>query len=300
MLCLIAVLFLAAAARADETPETLLIRQALDNDKFGQRRGDAELVLSAFGDEVVVYAGNGTADPRGWTVLHEEWPAYAAAVTADLQARRYDIERSVPLLQVRGLVALVATVDSGKVVDRVSGAAQPYRAKRLWSFTKQEDENKWLATAVFAEVGDSLSAVPAAGGVDAGIAQVLQREAEGWREHDADAIAEVYGQGFVGYDGTRQFKPETWLIIFGNPEELKKWAEKRLRYTTYQVDRQVIYTTVGSGAREALALTLEQIATTYAKGPVRHDLARYVLWTLSQRSGSWKVTSMLCDLGLPQ
>ncbi|MDA0335934.1 MAG: hypothetical protein O2782_12265, partial [bacterium] len=52
-----------------ETTETILIRQALEKDRSGRRRGDVELVLSAYDrDRVVIYDADGSSDGRGWSV----------------------------------------------------------------------------------------------------------------------------------------------------------------------------------------------------------------------------------------
>ena len=47
----------AAPSRAGETPETLLIRQALANDISGYRRADTELALKAYHPHFVAYQG---------------------------------------------------------------------------------------------------------------------------------------------------------------------------------------------------------------------------------------------------
>ncbi|MBI2504824.1 MAG: nuclear transport factor 2 family protein, partial [Candidatus Latescibacteria bacterium] len=284
-------------ALADETPETLLIRQALDNDKFGRRRGEVDLALSALAPQVVVYAGQRSADPRAWQVLHENLDAFKGAVEQDLRANRYEIERQVPYIHVRGKKAIVTTLDSGQVVDRASGTARPFRSECLWYFAKIED--KWLATGVVQAFGDELL-VPASGGGVEEIAEVLREEEEGWEQGSAGGLAGLYDEDFIIMDAVDLLRPEKWVLLLGATEELEKWLDKRLQRTRYQLDRQVVHTYLSPGGREALVLTREQVRATYESGPVTHQLDRWVLWTLSRRSGSWKITSALYRLGLPQ
>jgi hypothetical protein len=71
------------------------------------------------------------------------------------------------------------------------------------------------------------------------------------------------------------------------------------RPAQYSINREVLYTTVGENRKEALAVTLDHLSTGYEEfGPAIHQQNRYVLWTLSRRSGSWKITNMLYNLGL--
>lgn len=284
-------------ALADETPETLLIRQALDNDKFGRRRGEVDLAMSAFAPEVVVYGAQRSADPRAWQVLYEDFDGLKAAVGQDLAANRYEIERQVPFIHVRGRKALVTTLDSGQVVTRSGGAPRPYRSENLWYFTKVED--KWLVTALVQEIGDE-TPVPGGGAAAAEITEVLADEKEGWEQGSASSLSGLYDENFLIMDAGGLLRPEKWVILLGATEELEKWLEKRLERTRYQLDRQVVHTYVSAGGREALALTREKVSASYESGPATHQLERWVLWTLSRRSGSWKITSSLYRLGLAQ
>ena len=87
-LCMLFCALAAGAGFAAETPETLLIRQALSNDRFGHRRGDLDLALSAFAEHCVVYEGNGSADPRAWSVLHESRTSFAEALGTSAARRK--------------------------------------------------------------------------------------------------------------------------------------------------------------------------------------------------------------------
>ena len=81
---------------------------------------------------------------------------------------------------------------------------------------------------------------------------------------------------------------------------MEKWLDKRLPYVQYDLDREVLHAALGPKGSEALAVTRETVAITHAKGPAKHSKDRYVLWTLSRRSGTWKVTNMLYDLGITE
>lgn len=288
---------LALPALADETPETLLIRQALDSDKFGHRRGEVDLALAAFAPRVVVYAGNRSADPRAWRVLHENREALERAVEQELRANRYDHERLVPYIHVRGRQALVTTLDSGQVVDRQTGESRPVRTERLWTFAKFED--KWLATGVVLDIGSELLP-PAQGSAPAEIVRVLKEEEEAWEKGSAGAIAGLFDENFIGGDGAGQLSPDKWVLLFSGAEELEKWLEKRLQRTRYAIDRQVVHAYLSPAGGEALALTREQVFATYEDGPATHRLERSVLWSLSRQSGSWKITGVFYRLGLPE
>ena len=297
LFCLIALALPLVPALADETPETLLIRQALDNDKFGRRRGEVDLALSAYGPQEVVYTGQRSADPRAWQVRYEDREAFKGAVEQELRANRYEIERQVPYIHVRGKKAIVTTLDSGQVVDRASGAIRPFRSTCLWYFTKIED--KWLATGVVQDTGAEMPA-PASGQTVEEIVAVLREEEAGWEKGSVSALTGLYGDDSIIMDAGGLLSPDKWVLLLGATDELEKWLEKRLQRTRYQLDRQVVYTYLSAGGKEALALTREQVTATYENGPANHQLERWVLWTMSRRSGSWKITSALYRLGLPQ
>ena len=78
---------------AAETPETILIRRVLDNDKFGLRRGDAELALSGFSEKLVVYDAHQSPAPQAWTIEHTSLDLFATTLETDLQTRRYAVEQ---------------------------------------------------------------------------------------------------------------------------------------------------------------------------------------------------------------
>ena len=240
----------AAPSRAGETPETLLIRQALANDISGYRRADTELALKAYHPHFVAYQGHANGDPRAWTVLHENRDAFASQLTADLSTQRYEVTRTVPFIAVRATHAIATSVDSGRVVDRQTSEAAPLVIHRFWTFLKEEDD--WLATGMVADVGDTL--LPAAGAAANGeIAELLQRESQAWEA--GSGILGFFDANFTGYDALGAFKPASYKIAFSGSEELEKWLDKRLPYVQYDLDRKVLHTAVGSGRRRSLGLS---------------------------------------------
>jgi hypothetical protein len=255
-----------------------------------------DLALSPFAEHCVVYEGNGSADPRAWSVLHGDRAAFAQELGANLEARRYDIERAVPFILVREDKAIATTLDSGRVVDRQTGTSQPYKTGRLWTFVKVEEE--WLATSFVQNLGDSLLAAADSGSNAPEIEALLRREEEAWEKGSVGTIVGLMDEEFIGCDGKEVHAPASWTFLFSDAAELEKWLKRRLPNTTYQIDREVLHASVGAGGREALALTRETVTTTYTSGPAAHSRGRHVLWTLSRRTGSWKVTSMVYNLGL--
>ncbi|HIG56119.1 MAG TPA: hypothetical protein EYG11_24920 [Candidatus Latescibacteria bacterium] len=295
LFCLLASPPVGQQAHAGETPETILIRQALSKDISGYRRADSELTLKTYDERFVAYQGHANGDPRAWTILHENRDALAKQINADLKAHRYETTRTIPLISVRTTHAFATTIDSGQVIDRTSGATTPVSIQRLWIFLKTEDQ--WLATAMVSDLGDALLPT-AASGTHGDIADLLQRESQAWEDGNPSDILGLFDEHFTGYDGHMAFKPATWTIVFSGIEEMGKWLDKRLPYTQYDLDRKILYSAVGPAGNEALAVTRETVAIQHTAGPAKHQKERYVLWTMSRRSGSWKITNMLYDLGL--
>lgn len=291
-----AALLLIAAICSGETPETILIRSTLGNDLSGHRRADADLVLSAYHEDFAGYQGNGNADPRAWSVLYADLDGFTDALNKKLSAYRYETERTLPFIYVRAKKAMVTSIDSGKVVDRGTGEARAIKTRRFWTLRKVEEE--WLITGLVEELGNAAQTVPEADGSADEIVELLQREKQGWEDGNAGSISGLFDEEFIGYDGYGTVKPETWKIIFSGSEELEKWLDKRLQRTSYKVDRRVIFTSVDASRRQALALTSEKLTTTHEKGDVAHSTDRYVLWTLSRRTGDWKITNMCYNIGI--
>ena len=296
LLALATLLAWVSGIEAAETPETVLIRRALDNEKFGIRRGDLDLALSAFAPQVVVYDGNDNADPRGWTVRHEAREAFVQALTAALQQNQYEMERSVPFIHVNGVKAIVTTVDSGRVVDRQQSTSRPLYDRRLWTFVKQEDE--WLATAFVQGLGDSARTGQTNSAAADQVAQVLDGEREAWEKGSSGSVVGFFDENFSGYAGAAAIAPSSWTILFEDIETFTSWTDKRLQHTKYALERQMLYANVGAQGSEAIALTRDKVSTSHHSGPATHAQNRYVLWTLSRRSGSWKITNMVYDIGL--
>jgi len=283
-----------------ETTETILIRQALEKDRSGRRRGVVELVLSQYdGNRFVRYSANGMIDPLGWRVRNETLTSYADALGQDLRIYRYDIQRSVTLISVRLDKAFVTTVDKGLVIDRNSGAEQALDVTRLWTFRKEDDE--WLVSALVDSLGD-LATGPytgAAGGVDEDIAMVLKAEAQAWNSGSAAGVIDHYDGEYVGYDAYHTILPATWAITFNDAEEFEDWLDKRLSLTSYDVQREILHASKGAGGLAAVALTREKVTAKYRGGTAVHSQEGYAFWTLSRGGGSWKVTNLVQKLQRP-
>lgn len=149
------------------------------------------------------------------------------------------------------------------------------------------------------ELGGELPS-PTSGQVAEEIAEVLRDEEAGWEKGSVSALTGLYEEDFVIVDAADSLRADKWVLLLGSAEEMEKWLDKRLQRTHYQLDRQILHTYLSPGGGEALALTREKVSATYDSGPAGHQLERWVLWTLSRRSGSWKITSALYRLGLPQ
>ena len=224
----------------------VLIGQTLERERFGLRRGDVEMALTVWNpDRFVVYDAGGTADPRGWTVLHDDIGEYASALSADLQVHQYDIARSVDFSLVLEGRAFATTTDSGFVLSRQTGDSKPYKTSRLWFFAEIEEE--WLATGVITTLGDSTSGSYKGPRLNPNseITQVLLSEAAAWQEGSAGRVGDFLDKGYVGYDCYEKFAPASWLVVFANAEELGEWLTRRLSFTRYTIDRQVLHATVG-------------------------------------------------------
>lgn len=285
-----------APTEAGETAETVLIRQALEKDRSGLRRGDAELVASALARNFVQYDARGYMDPAGWTIPHEDLASYSRALEQDLEARRYDISRTVTFLHVYLEKAVVTTVDSGWVQERVSGERQPYARTCLWTFRKFDDE--WLATGLVSDLGDT-TAGPydgSTGQVPEVIARALRDEATGWNDGSPGAVLDHFDEEFVAYDSYDSPNPAKLVIIFADAEEFDEWLEERLRLVDYDLERRVVGAAVSAGGNEAIAITDEMVSVAHKLGSATSSRQRRGVWTLSRRTGSWKVTNMFLHM----
>lgn len=279
-------LLLPADRAAGETAETILIRQALEKDRSGRRRGDAELVLSAYDeDRFVAYDARGLIDGRGWSVLHGSRQDVSRALETDLAVRRYDIKRAVALINVWKGKAFATTVDSGMVIDGATGARTPFTQTLLWTFRKLDDE--WLATAVVVALGDSTTG-PASGRVEADdVVLVLQQQAAQWNDGSRSGITSGLTEDAVMVDAYFSSNPAKWSIVFADREEIDEWLDDRLEVVDYSLERSVLHATVHGD--EAVAVTRDRVTVTYASGDARVTEDRFSTWLLTRSGGSWQV-----------
>ncbi len=203
---------------ASETAETVLIRQILEKDRFGRRRGDAEMVTHGFDkDRFVAYDGAGSIDIRAWTVRHSSLEEYQAALEADLAANRYDISRAVLFLTVWKNRAFAATLDSGVVIDRAGDSRRGFVQRAMWSFLKEDEE--WRATSLVIAVGDTADGGAAGRVEDQEVAAALQEDARSWSEGSKGDILSGVQEDFVGNDCYNSSNPASWLTVFAGREE---------------------------------------------------------------------------------
>lgn len=279
-------LLLPAQSAQAETTETILIRQALEKDRSGRRRGDAELALSAYDDDrFVVYDAGGSIDARGWTVMHDAREDAAQALETDLAARRYDLKREVVFMGVWKNKAFVTTIDSGAVIDGATGVRSPYSDRRLWTFHKRDE--KWLATGVIVALGDTTDG-PAPGRVEAkDVASAVQAHAAKWSADSHSGVIRGFTEDAVIVDSYFSTNPALWLIVFSDREEFDEWLDDRLKNVDYAIESTVLHA-VSSGD-EAIAVSRQRITATYASGEARLVEDRYNTWLLTRSGGSWLI-----------
>lgn len=278
---------LVAPLAASETAETVLIRQILEKDRFGRRRGDAEVVTYGYDkDRFVVYDGAGSIDVRAWTVRHSSLEEYQASLEADLAANRYDISRAVLFLTVWKNRAFAATLDSGVVIDRAGDSRRGFVQRAMWSFLKEDEE--WKATSLVIAVGDTADGGAAGRVEDQEVAAALQEDARNWSEGSKGDILSGVQEDFVGNDCYYSSNPASWLTVFAGREEFGKWLEQRLEHVDYDIERTLLHAV--SRGDEAVAVTRDRITVTYTAGDARLEQDRTSAWLLTRRGGRWRVT----------
>lgn len=272
--------------QAAETAETILIRQTLEKDRSGRRRGDAELVLSAYDkDRFVAYDAGGSIDARNWSVLHDSRASVASALKTDLAQRRYDIHRAVVFMGVWKAKAFVTTVDSGAVIDVATGARTPFLQSQLWTFRKLDEE--WRATGVIMSIDDGED-TPAQGQVVAkDVAAAVNAHAAAWSKDDRSGVLDGLDDEVVIVDSYFSANPAAWLIIFGDREEFDTWLGPRLKNVDYDIESSVLHAV--SRGDEAIAVSRTLVTATYASGDAKIVDDRVNTWLLSRSGGSWDV-----------
>jgi hypothetical protein len=295
---LAAILLAGPGSGRAETPETILIRATLANELAGHRRAEPDLALAAYDADAVRLDGHGNADPRAWTYVADERDALAARLRQDLESYRYDVERTLPLIAVRGAQAMVISIDSGLVTDRRGVPQSTGSIRRWWLLRKVEKD--WRIALQVDGLGDSLLALPAgAGTVDAEVAAALAAEKRAWETADAGALAGVYDESLLGMDGVHTARPETWRLLFAGLDEWRLYLQRRLANVSYTLDRQVLYAQTSPGRRQAVALTSERLTTRLRAGDQVESLERQTLWLLVRRGGDWKVHTFCYAFRLP-
>ena len=191
---------------------------------------------------------------------------------------------------------MATTRDSGRVIDRRSGEETPLRIDRLWTLAKLEEE--WVATSIIQNI--TTVAIQPSSRPNDEISTLLQTDAEAMQHENVEALlANLDKEEFVVYTAFNKPAHTTWRIAFSDPDEFKTWLDKRLSYTNYTIERNLLHTQVSENALGALALTQEKVSVTYDRGQATHSLDRYVVWGLSRTAGSWKISQVFTEFPIP-
>ena len=279
---------------ASETPETILIRQTLRLDLSGKRRSDSDIALSAYHKSFVAYNAENNNDPRRWNVIIEGRQALENNLKKDLKTYRYELQRTIPNIKVRGLVATATSLDSGKVVNRDTGEIEPTYETQFWTLVKEEDD--WSISSNVRNVGnDRIESTNYS--IDDDIKILLTRISKARQSGELSAT-DFFSKNFIGYDANNNFDPTSWNIIFSGSEEFSKYLAQRTPHVDYTINRTLTSARVGPSGNEAIAMTHETVLARHKKGESKHSIERNVFWTLSkQNEGDWKITSMAYNCG---
>tara|TARA_B100001250_G_scaffold409587_1_gene434238 strand:+ start:19988 stop:20908 length:921 start_codon:yes stop_codon:yes gene_type:complete len=279
---------------ASETPETILIRQTLRLDLSGKRRSDSDIALSAYDKSFVAYNAENNNDPRRWNVVIEGRQALENNLKNDLKIYRYELQRTIPNIKVRGLVATATSLDSGKVVNRDTGEIEPVFETQFWTLVKEDDD--WSISSNVRNVGSN-SIESTDYSIDDDIKSLLTRISKTRQSGDL-STTDFFSKNFIGYDANNNFDPASWNIIFSGSEEFSKYLAQRTPHVDYTINRTLTSARVGPSGHEAIAMTRETVLAHHKKGESKHSIKRNVFWTLSkQNEDDWKVTSMAYNCG---
>ena len=286
--------FLFSATYAAETPETILVRKTLSTDLSGLRRSDMELVLSAYDNNFVSYEAKNSSNPSNWLISLESYEELSNDIQKKLKKNRYELDRTVSSIKVRGIVATATSVDSGNVIDRNSGEWHAVNSSSFWTLLKRED--KWHITSVVQNLGTREDEKPKSENYN-DIEEILQEAAEAREASNVDVLEKLFSEHFIGYDANHQFDPRSWKMIFGGSEEFIKHLKNRLPNVNYDIERTVLSTHVGPNENEATAMTYETVSVQHNKGNVQHKLERNVMWTFKKKDSDWQITTMVYNCG---
>ena len=279
---------------SSETPETILIRQTLRLDLSGKRRSDSDIALSAYNKNFVAYNAGNNNDPRRWNVIVEGRQALGNNLKNDLKTYRYELQRTIQNIKVRGLVATATSLDSGKVVNRDTGEIEPVYETQFWTLVKEDDD--WSISSNVRNVGNN-SVGSTKYYIDEDIKTLMTRISKA-RQSGNLSTTDFFSKNFIGYDANNNFDPVSWNIIFSGSEEFSKYLDQRTPHIDYTINRSLTSTHVGPSGHEAIAMTRETVLARHKKGESKHNIKRNVFWTLSkQNEGDWKVTSMAYNCG---
>ena len=280
---------------AAETPETILIRQTLRMDLSGKRRSDSDLVISAYDKNFVAYNAGNIDDPREWNVLFEGRQSLLNSLESDLKNNKYELQRTIPTIKVRGMVATATSLDSGNVVNRNTGEIQTIYETKFWTLVKRDE--KWTISSTIRNIGkENIKSTNQS--VDKDIEALLIEISNARESDNSSVLTDSFSEYFIGYDAVNKFDPISWNIIFGGSEEFSEYLAQRSPNVDYTIDRKVISSNIGKSGYEAVAMTSETVLVRHKNGQAEHSIKRNVFWTLSrQDEGNWKITSMAYNCG---
>ena len=291
-LAALAMMLLAVEPVPAETPETILIRAALDKDLRGRRRANVELMVKAYDeDRFVVYDGHASASASGWDPVFDDRDVYARQLASEVESHRYEIQRTVVVINVWKDKAFVTTTDSGFVVDRASSERVEYFERRLWTLAKLDEE--WLVTGIVADYGDLTAGARPSGIPNQEAQQVvelLMDEAGAWSDGSASGITGAADEAFVAVESKFSSNPAEWLIMFTDRDEYGEWLDKRLERVDYTITREVIHVSTGADGREAVAVSRDQVRAAPLAGDAVYEQERLNYWLLHKKGGDWVVS----------
>jgi ketosteroid isomerase-like protein len=291
---LISVIFL-SEINASETPETILIRQALRMDLSGKRRSDSDLTLSVYSKNFVSYDAENRNNPISWNIIIEGRQALQNSLENEIQTHRYDLQRTIPSVKVRGLLATATSLDSGNVVNRKTGEVQPVYETQFWTFVKNDD--KWSITSAVRNMGNG-STESTKNSIDEDIKTLLTQISRDRESGDTSIGENFFSKDFIGYDANNNLNPTSWNIIFSGAEEFSNYLTQRSPHVDYTINCKLTSAFIGPSGSEAIAMTRETIVASHKKGVSKHSIDRNVFWTISkQQEDEWKITGMAYNFG---
>ena len=157
--------------------------------------------------------------------------------------------------------------------------------------------DRWLATSLVHALGDS-AAGPFTGTPQSSteVEEFLKEETAAWNRGAAGVIAGSFDPECRIVDAVDAFDPAGWIILFSGLAEYADWLESRLQLVDYELEREILHSSVGPTGTEALAVGHERLSARHQLGTAQHAADRVVVWTLSKRTGDWLITDLILNV----